>query len=178
MLLTATLRRKGFFSFVLPLTVACAGYYLLFASDLNALLKFSGHYTDLRSDNWWGVYVWDRIDIILLALFAYWGWRQAFRDGRTFAGSLLWIGALALIIFQAITRADYDYWKHSIYLIIMFCAVGRLAVERLDVVGRRRRGSAGPSTKMVGQIQSRQKRHGQFGADHRRHGTDRAAWLL
>lgn len=112
-------RKLGGLGFVAPLTVACALYYLIFSNELNSLLSFASGYKDLRTNDFLSVYVWQRLDIILLALMAYWGLRQAIRDVRPGPAILLWVGALLLLIFQFATRPDFDYWKHSIYLVIL-----------------------------------------------------------
>lgn len=112
-------RRYGFLSFVAPLSAACLAYYLLFSTDLAALLHFGGQYQALRSSDWLQEYVWNRPELLLLAVVGYWGLRQTFRDGRISQALLLVGGAFLLLLFQLITRADYDYWKHSVYLIIM-----------------------------------------------------------
>jgi hypothetical protein len=112
-------RRYGLWSFIAPLSAACLAYYLLFSTDLSALLHFGGQYQTLRSNDWLHEYVLNRPELLVLALVGYWGLRQAFRDGRISQALLLWGGVVLLVIFQLITRADYDYWKHSIYLIIL-----------------------------------------------------------
>lgn len=112
-------RIKALLSFVLPLSLACVGYYLAFSSDLTSLLQFSNQYHDLQSNDFLREYVFNRPEIIVLLLVGYWGLRQAFRDARYTAPLLLWGGAIILIAFQLETRADYDFWKHSIYLIML-----------------------------------------------------------
>jgi hypothetical protein len=119
LLANGKLRVKGFFGFILPLSGACGVYYLLFSDQLNQLLVFAHQYEDLRADNFFQVYLLDRGDILVLLLLGYWGMRQAFRDNRVQAPLLLWGGALITIIFQLVSRADYDYWKHSAYIILM-----------------------------------------------------------
>lgn len=113
------LRLKGLLGFVVPLSLACAGYYLLFSDQLSLLLKFAHQYEDLRSDDFLNIYVLQRFEVLALLVLGYWGFRQAFRDGRIQAPLLLWGGALVMIVFQLVTRADYDYWKHSVYIILM-----------------------------------------------------------
>ncbi len=112
-------RNKGLLSFILPLSLACAAYFASFSNDLTNLLQFGSQYKDLRSNDVLGIYVFQRPELILMLLVAYWGVRQAFKDGRGIAGVLLLAGTFILLVFQFATRADYDWWKHSIYMIVL-----------------------------------------------------------
>ncbi|HEX2912711.1 MAG TPA: hypothetical protein VH186_18035 [Chloroflexia bacterium] len=112
-------RKTGLFAFILPLSLACAAYYVAFSSDLNKLLQFSSSYTDLRSNDWFGIYIWERLDILGLLLLTYWGFRQALRDNRRGSSLLLVGSALIMICFQLITRPDFDFWKHSVFLVVL-----------------------------------------------------------
>ncbi len=112
-------RIKGIISFVLPLSLACLFYYITYSRELGALLQFAGGYKDLRTDDWFREYFINRFDILLVMLFGYWGLRQAIRNQRSEVGFILWGGTLAMIVFQFATRADFDYWKHSVYIILM-----------------------------------------------------------
>jgi hypothetical protein len=118
LLATPGMRRQALAWFIMPLSLACAAYYLLFTEQLNALLRFASQYKGLKSDNIWQIYFVERLDIIVLMLLGYWGLRQAFRNQRFKAPLLLWGGALVMLGFQLISRPDFDYWKHSIYMIV------------------------------------------------------------
>ncbi len=111
-------RIKGFISFVLPLGLACLYYYSTYNKDLTALLQFASQHKDLQSDDWFKIYVVNQFDLLLLLLFGYWGFRQTIRDNRAVPGLLLVIGAAVSLVFQISTRADYDYWKHSAYMVL------------------------------------------------------------
>lgn len=113
--------------FMLPLAAACAAYFLLFHQNLFALLAFSVTYHDLRSANPLYEYVGQRLDLWALALVAACGWRSASGHGRRIA-----LGGVAImLVFHSIARPDYDFWKHSIYLIYFLAPLAGLALAPL-----------------------------------------------
>jgi hypothetical protein len=110
--------------FIGPLTAICALYFLLFRSELTALLSFSHTYTDLKSQDPFLVYVWERPEIWLLVVIASIGWERATRQMKMVA-----LGGSGVILgFQLIYRADFDFWKHSIYLLFFLAPLAGLAL--------------------------------------------------
>ncbi len=107
-----------------PLAAGCAIYFLIFRSDLLTLLSFSQTYTDLKSNDPFLVYVWQRPELWLLAAIASFGWHYATRQNKVISAG----GAGVIMAFQAITRPDYDFWKHSIYLIFFLAPLAALAL--------------------------------------------------
>jgi len=104
-------RIRNFACFILPLGIACLAYFLAFHSPLINLLRFSGSYTDLKSSTPLREYVWQRPELYVLAGLALLAWRRVGRTER-----VITLGGTAIIIaFQALSRPDFDWWKHSIY---------------------------------------------------------------
>src|SRR5262249_57113208 len=127
---------------VLPLSAACAVYFLAFRDEVLYLLLFSFSYSDLTSNNPVRAYVWDRPEPWLLGGLAALGWGRATRRGRWVALS----GAGILLAFQALARPDFDFWKHSVYLIFFLAPLAASALAPLAerVLGLERPGQAGP----------------------------------
>ena len=103
--------KKPLLFFVAPLSAACAFYAALYRGDLLHLLRYGSGYGSLRGDSF-NLYVigrWDLVLISWLALFA-----LASKQWRARA-AWMWLGALAVLVFQWQTRADYDFWKHANY---------------------------------------------------------------
>jgi hypothetical protein len=61
------------------------------------------------------VYVWQRLDLWAIAALALLSF--AFRGHRKVT-SLLWLGAALGLVFQWKSRADFDFWKHSTYVLL------------------------------------------------------------
>ncbi|HEX2915952.1 MAG TPA: hypothetical protein VH186_34640 [Chloroflexia bacterium] len=99
--------------FILPLSALCAAYFLLFQSELTTLLTFSKSYSDLKSSNPLQEYIWQRPEIWVLAGLAFLAWPMATKIGKQVALA----GCAVILAFQLISRPDFDFWKHSIYLI-------------------------------------------------------------
>ncbi len=110
--------------FVAPLSAACAAYFLAFREPLLALLRFSTGYADLVSPTPLREYVWQRPEVWGLAALAALGWRYASPFGRAMALG----GAAIMLGFHALTRPDFDFWKHSIYVIFFLAPPAGLAV--------------------------------------------------
>lgn len=113
--------------FIAPVTLACIIYFLLFQKELTTLLTFSTTYTDLESNNPIQQYLIDQPEIWVLAVIAAFGWLFADKTGRIVAVG----GVVILAIFQALSRADYDFWKHSIYAIFFLAPMAGLAIAAL-----------------------------------------------
>ncbi len=104
---------RGYFA---PLAVLCIVYGIYFRESLIALWHYSLAYKSLRAPASQAVQIyfthsWDFWTLVLLALLACFsvrevGWRKL---------SLLWCGAAIMPLFQFVSRADYDYWKHINY---------------------------------------------------------------
>lgn len=123
--------------FVVPLAAACALYFLAFSEDLLTLLSFSTSYTDLKSATPLREYVWQRPEVWALAGLAAYGWQRAGRPER-----LITVGGAGIIVaFHVYTRADFDWWKHSLYAIFFLAPLAGLALaplaERLVGTGGR-----------------------------------------
>src|SRR5262249_44626159 len=85
------------FWFALPLTAGCALYAAIFRHELAALLAFSTTYTDLKSADPLRDYLWDRLDVWVLAAVALLGVRGASARER-----LVGLGGAAILLgFQA-----------------------------------------------------------------------------
>ncbi len=113
--------------FVLPLAAACAVYLVVFLGPLLTLLASSLHYGDLASPDPLNEYVWSRPELIVLAIAAALGWRRASWSGR-----IVGLGGAAVILaFQVKARPDFDFWKHSIY--VLFFLAPLAAVNWLRV---------------------------------------------
>lgn len=113
--------------FVAPLSLACAAYFIAFHDALIELLDFSTGYTDLRSTNLWREYGYERWEVWLLGLVAVFGLRRADRFGRAVA-----VGGVGVIAaFQAAGRADFDFWKHTVYVVFFLAPLAGLALASL-----------------------------------------------
>lgn len=123
---TRTLR-ENLAWFVAPLALSSLVYFLIFNHDLVNLLQFSTTYSDLASPQPWREYVGERLEIWLLGTLALTGWWISRRENR-----LAWVnlgGVLVLLAFQAVARPDFDFWKHSIYLIFFLAPLAGLAFQ-------------------------------------------------
>jgi hypothetical protein len=108
--------------FVLPLSAACAVYALVFLGPLLMLLGASLHYGDLKSSDPLREYVWTRPELWVLVAAAALGWRQAAWGARLVA-----LGGTAIIAaFQFEARPDFDFWKHSIYVLYFLAPLAAL----------------------------------------------------
>ncbi len=115
--------------FVLPLTALCATYALVFLGPLLSLLTSSLHYGDLKSPDPLREYFWNRPELIALALAVACGWRFA-----TWRGRLIAITGTAIIAaFQLVARPDFDFWKHSIFVLYFLAPVAALTWLRVPL---------------------------------------------
>lgn len=113
-----------FLWFVVPLSAACAGYAAVYLSPLLMLLSSSLHYGDLKSPDPLRDYVWTRPELWLLVAAAAVGWRGV----TIWRGRLVAVGGAAIIMaFQLVARPDFDFWKHSIYVVYFLAPLGALA---------------------------------------------------
>jgi hypothetical protein len=113
--------------FVVPLATACAVYLYVFLGPLLTLLSASLRYADLKSADPVREYVWTRPELWLLAIAAGFGWWTATRSARAVA-----LGGTAIILaFQAEARPDFDFWKHSIYVLYFLAPLAALAWARV-----------------------------------------------
>ena len=111
--------RQAILGFFLPLAALCAFYAGYYYSSLAALLRYGRAYGSLKAPSAEALHIYfsGRIDfwiLAALALLAFFFIRKV--GGWTLA--LLWCGALITPVFQLISRADYDYWKHVNYSLV------------------------------------------------------------
>jgi hypothetical protein len=125
--------KKPIFLFALPLFAACAIYGAVHFKDLLKLLRYGSAYNALRAPaaEAWKIYVWNRWDFWLIAfatlpVFAFRQWRSR--------AAWLWAGVLFMLAFQWKSRADYDYWKHVNYALLLLVP---LAVAGIILVVQR-----------------------------------------
>ncbi len=112
--------RKGWraaVTFCLPMAGASVFYLVRYWPDLRYLLLYGAHYGSLRAHGWqlWNVYVWQRIDLWVIAVLSLLAFAVG---GHRRATSLMWLGAALGLAFQWKTRADFDFWKHALYVLV------------------------------------------------------------
>lgn len=118
---------RNLLCFIVPLSAAVAAYFLVFRKEMYVLLDQSKRYTDLRSPTPMREYVTQRPELFVLAAIALLAWRKVGWIER-----LICFGGLAIILlFQAASRPDYDWWKHSIYAIYFLAPLAAIAVVPL-----------------------------------------------
>jgi hypothetical protein len=119
--------------FVLPLSVACAAYFVAFRVEMFNLLRYASSYTDLKSDQPLREYGWAHPEIWMLAAIAATGWSRASATGRGVA-----LGGVAVILgAHAFARPDHDWWKHSIYVIFFLAPLVGLALTPVALFATR-----------------------------------------
>jgi hypothetical protein len=115
--------------FVVPLAALCATYALVFLGPLLSLLTSSLRYGDLKSPDPLREYFWNRPELTVLAVAAVLGWRFANWRGR-----LIPVGGTAVIAaFQVVARPDFDFWKHSIYVLYFLAPLAALTWLRVPL---------------------------------------------
>lgn len=126
--------RRPVLGFLLPLVVLCAAYAIYFRQSLAALMHYGRAYGSLRAPasdalQIYFTHRWDFWILVLLALVA-WFFRREAGGGKL---ALLWCGAAVMPLFQLVSRADYDYWKHinySFFFLVPLAMVGLLSLVR------------------------------------------------
>lgn len=108
--------RRAIFGYLLPLAVFCAGYAVYYRESLVALWQYGRNYGSLKAPGAeaWQIYFTHRWDFWILVLLALAAWFSYAEVGRSKL-ALLSCGAALVPLFQFISRADYDYWKHINY---------------------------------------------------------------
>jgi dolichyl-phosphate-mannose-protein mannosyltransferase len=111
--------RRAILGFILPLAALCAFYAGFYFNSLAALLRYGRSYGSLKAPapEALHIYFGGRLDfwiLVALALVAF----LSIRKVGPWTLALLWCGALITPVFQLISRADYDYWKHVNYSLI------------------------------------------------------------
>ncbi|HKV26908.1 MAG TPA: glycosyltransferase family 39 protein [Candidatus Acidoferrales bacterium] len=128
-------RRRAILAFGLTLAILCGAYAIYFRKSLIALLQYGRAYGSLKAPaaTAWQIYFTDRLDFWILFALALLAW---FPDGKAWSKrvTLLFGGVAIMPIFQLISRADYDYWKHVNY---SFLFLVPLAMQGLIVMLRR-----------------------------------------
>lgn len=109
-------RRRAILGYFVPLAVLCAAYATYFRESLIDLVHYGRAYGSLKAPRPEALQIyfthrWDFWVLVLLALLAWFslrevGWRKL---------ALLSCGAAIMPLFQFVSRADYDYWKHINY---------------------------------------------------------------
>jgi len=118
---------RNMLCFIVPLSAAVAAYFLVFRNEMYALLDQSKRYTDLRSPTPMREYVTQRPELFVLAAIALLAWRKVGRIERL----ICFAGLAIILLFQAVSRPDYDWWKHSIYAIFFLAPLAAIAVAPL-----------------------------------------------
>lgn len=126
--------RRAILAFGLTLTILCGGYAVYFRESLIALVQYGRAYGSLKAPTAaaWHIYFTDRLDFWILFALALLAWVPDAR-GSWKKVMLLFGGVAIMPIFQAISRADYDYWKHVNY---SFLFLVPLAMQGLIVILR------------------------------------------
>lgn len=127
--------RRALLGFLLPLAVLCAAYAIIFRQSLVALVHYGSAYGSLRAPaaEALQIYFTHRWDFWILVLLALVSWFFVREVGR-WKLALLWCGAALMPLFQLVSRADYDYWKHinySFFFLVPLAMAGLLSLLRL-----------------------------------------------
>lgn len=113
--------------FAAPLAAACLIYLLVFLGPLLTLLASSLHYGDLKSPDPLREYVWTRPELWVLLVVAALGWRSATWPARLVAAG----GTAVIMAFQVEARPDFDFWKHSVYVLYFLAPLAALTWLRV-----------------------------------------------
>lgn len=126
--------RRAILAFGLTLTILCGGYAIYFRESLIALVQYGRAYGSLQAPTAaaWHIYFTDRLDFWILFALALLAWVPDAK-GSWKKVMLLFGGVAIMPIFQAVSRADYDYWKHVNY---SFLFLVPLAMQGLIVILR------------------------------------------
>lgn len=125
--------------FAAPLSALSAGYAFFYRHDLAALLAYGASYNSLRApaSEVWTIYFRNRLDLWIIAALAC---LALIGHTRRRISALLFLGAALFLAFQWKTRADYDFWKHAAYALLLLippametvlAATGKLYRENL-----------------------------------------------
>jgi Dolichyl-phosphate-mannose-protein mannosyltransferase len=108
--------RRAILGFFLPLVVLCAAYAADYRESLVALWHYGRTYGSLKAPGAeaWQIYFTHRWDFWVLVLLALATWFSHAEVGR-WKLALMWCGVALMPLFQLVSRADYDYWKHVNY---------------------------------------------------------------
>ncbi len=105
--------RRAILGFFLPLVALCAAYAAYYREALHALLRYGSAYGSLKAPaaDALEIYFTHRLDFWILAVLALAAWFSYAEVGHAKLG-VVWFGAAVMPLFQLVSRADYDYWKH------------------------------------------------------------------
>ncbi|MHB8754364.1 MAG: ArnT family glycosyltransferase [Candidatus Acidiferrales bacterium] len=124
--------RRAILAFALPLAVLCGAYGFYFRKSLIALWRYGRAYGSLKAPAAiaWHIYFTDRLDFWILFLLALLAW---FPDGKASwrKVSLLFVGVAIMPVFQFVSRADYDYWKHVNYSLLFLVPLAMQGLIRM-----------------------------------------------
>jgi hypothetical protein len=127
--------RRAILAFGLTLAILCGAYAIYFRESLVALVQYGRSYGSLKAPAAmaWHIYFSDRLDFWILFALALLAWVP---DGKgSWKKVMLLFGGIAIMpIFQIVSRADYDYWKHVNYSFLFLLP---LAMQGLIVILRR-----------------------------------------
>lgn len=127
--------RRAILAYSVPLAILCGVYGFYYRRSLSALLQYGRTYTSLKAPASvaWQIYFTNRLDFWILFALALFAW---FSDGRTSRRKIcLFFSGMAIMpVFQFVSRADYDYWKHVNYSFLFLVPV---AMQGLFLILRR-----------------------------------------
>lgn len=111
--------RRAILGFFLPLTALCAFYGGYYFNSLAALLRYGRAYGSLKAPTAEALHIYfsNRLDFWILVGLGLLAFLSICKVGL-WTLAMLWCGALITPVFQLISRADYDYWKHVNYSLI------------------------------------------------------------
>lgn len=134
-ILTLWRRRKGIVAYSAPLAILCAAYAVYYRSSIVALWRYGRSYGSLRTQASvaWQIYFSHRLDFWILFALALFAWLHDTGVPRRIIAQL-YGGTAVMCVFQLVSRADYDYWKHIDYSLLFLVP---LAMQGLLLVLRR-----------------------------------------
>lgn len=117
--------RRAILGFFMPLGILCAFYAGYYWRSLVALWRYGRAYGSLKAPatQAWQIYFSHRLDfwiLVALSALAIFSVKQAGASKI----ALLWCGAAIMPLFQIVSRADYDYWKHVNYSLLFLAPLG------------------------------------------------------
>ncbi|HEV2287834.1 MAG TPA: glycosyltransferase family 39 protein [Candidatus Acidoferrales bacterium] len=154
-ILTLWRRRRGIYAYSVLLTILCVAYAIYFRESLVALWQYGRSYTSLKApaSMAWQIYFSHRPDFWILVALALLAWLSDVKVSRRMI-VLLYGGTAVMALFQFMSRADYDYWKHINYCFLFLVPLamqGLLAVlRRIAPAGRAVSGTIVVSALAVG----------------------------
>ena len=138
-ILSVLLNRKRGLLFSAVLSLCVAGYAVVYADTIRALLTFVADFDAFRApnDQLWTIYIRNRLDVWLCVVLALVAAVRADRRERLIILALV-VGAVTFSALHVSRRLDYHTWKHAVYaLIFLVPAAAAGALTLADrVMGR------------------------------------------